>query len=74
MPSKKRQPGTLHPTTPTRTQTRTRSAMTRRTPRDPYAITAPVDPTYRYRHTDMPYVQLSGTDLCREILGDMDEL
>jgi hypothetical protein len=74
MPAKKRQPSTPQATTPTPAQTRTLSAACRRTPRDPFAITAPVDQTYRYRHTDMPYVQLSSTDLCREILGDMDEL
>jgi hypothetical protein len=74
MATKTRQPGTPQAPTPPAAAPRTRSAAYRHTPRDPFAITAPVDPTYRYRHTDMPYVQLSSTDLCREILGEMDEL
>jgi hypothetical protein len=74
MAAKTRQTSTTHATKPTEAQTRTLSATCRRTPGDPFAITAPVDPTYRYRHTDMPYVQLSNADLCREILGNMDDL
>jgi hypothetical protein len=71
----KKRPGSTQPTTkPTAVAKRTLSALTRSTPADPFAITAPVDQRYRYRYTEMPYVELSGTDLCREILGDLDEL
>jgi hypothetical protein len=74
MPAKKRQPGNPNPPKPTPAQVRTLRNACRHTPRDPFAITAQVDPTYRYRHTDTVYVQLSSADLCREILGDIDEL
>jgi hypothetical protein len=73
MAAKTRQPDTPQSTTPPAGAPRPRRAAWRRTPRDPFAITAPVDPTYRYRHTETPYVHPSSTDLCRAILGDMDE-
>lgn len=59
---KKQNRGNRHPHAPTATARKTMQAVATPSHRDPFAITAPVDTSYRYHHSEHAYIERSATD------------